>query len=82
MDLGAIWRRFRKKEIGRKSGLFLHGKTFIFALPLLVAAAPGPEGSVGGVKPVTKLGRSPALLLSNEGWSRLFSLRKQRVKRN
>ena len=60
MDLGAIWRRFRKKEIGRKSGLFLHGKTFIFALPLLVAAAPGPEGSVGGCQTGNQIREEPS----------------------
>jgi hypothetical protein len=48
MNLGAIWRRIRRMEISGKKLFFFPGKTIFFTLPLLVAAAPGPEGASGG----------------------------------
>jgi hypothetical protein len=60
MDLHNIWKSFRKKEIGRKSRLFLQGKAFILAMPFLVAAAPGPEGSAGGCQTAKQVREEPS----------------------
>jgi hypothetical protein len=48
MDFGAMGSRIRRTEIRRRMRLLLPGKAVFFALPLLVAAAPGPEKMGGG----------------------------------
>ena len=48
MDFGAIGRRIRKMEMGTRTRLLFPGKAIFFTLPLLVAAAPGPEKMGGG----------------------------------